>query len=139
MLLRGAVRRAIEAHARRDHPNECCGLLIGNATTILEAVACPNVAQDPRRRYQIAPEDFFAQITRCRSAAESVRIVGAYHSHPRSAPEPSPTDAAEAFAGFLYVIAGPADGSSPMTMLAYELVDGELQPATLGSDSSVAN
>ena len=55
-------------------------------------------------RYLIDPEDHFAAIRGAR--AEGLEVVGAYHSHPSSAPVPSPTDIAEANSGsdFLYVI-----------------------------------
>src|SRR4051812_18363120 len=92
---------AIVAHARRDAPNECCGLLIGKPAEssfhILEAIPVSNGAADPARRYEISPVDYFAQIRRCRrinaSQADNFAVVGAYHSHPRGGPEPSETDA----------------------------------------------
>src|SRR5882672_283605 len=57
---------AIVAHAKRDAPNECCGLLVGRPGEILEAVPASNGASDPTRRYEIPPVDYFAQIKRCR-------------------------------------------------------------------------
>ena len=121
----------MEAHARRESPRECCGLLIGSTSTIIEAVACRNVAADPVRRYVIAPEDYLAQIRRCREAGSGLHVVGAYHSHPHGAPEPSPTDLAEAFGQFVYLIAGPTDGWSPGSMAAFTLVEGNLRPLVL--------
>lgn len=121
------VLAAIEAHARREAPKECCGLLIGDSDRVVEAVPCANLAEDPVRRYRIAPEDLFAQIRRCRERPAALRIVGGYHSHPRSVAQPSPTDHEEAFAGFLCVIAGPVDGSRPYQVRAFELLDGNLQ------------
>lgn len=129
------VLDAIEAHARRESPRECCGLLVGDATAILEAVATGNSAADPLRRYAISPVDYFAQIKRCRArtteSGKPIAVVGAYHSHPRHEPEPSPTDLQEAFEGFLFVIAGPVDGSVPLSIKAYRLVYGNLQPIQL--------
>ena len=49
-------------------------------------------------------------------------MVGAYHSHPRSAPVPSPTDLAEAFEHFWFVIAGPISAGEPIAIRAYHLV-----------------
>jgi desampylase len=124
----------IEAHARRESPRECCGLLVGNDLAILEAVATDNAADDPLRRYAISPVDYFAQIKRCRARAErgeAVAVIGAYHSHPRHQPEPSPTDLQEAFDGFLFVIAGPVDGPIPLSIKAYRLMNGNLQPVPL--------
>jgi desampylase len=129
--VRSEVLAAVEAHARRDAPRECCGLLIGTTSTIAEAVPCANAAGDPVRRYVIAPEDYFAQIRRCRELDSGLRVVGAYHSHPRSAPAPSPTDLAEAFGQFVYLIAGPSDGSRPCAVKAFALVEGNLRPLVL--------
>lgn len=129
------VLDAIAAHARRESPRECCGLLIGDNARIHEAVPTANAAGDPVRRYAISPVDYFAQIRRCRALAEQrgapLEVVGAYHSHPRSAPRPSPTDLQDAFEGFLFVIAGPVDGSEPFTLQAYRLVQGSFQPVPL--------
>jgi proteasome lid subunit RPN8/RPN11 len=132
------VLDAIDAHARRDAPHECCGLLIGTETAILEAVPCANVAERPASRYRIAPAAFVDQIHRCRARADGTRVVGAYHSHPGSAPEPSPTDLAEAFEQFVFVIAGPVDGLNPLAIRAFVLTDGNLQPLTLVPDAQEA-
>jgi proteasome lid subunit RPN8/RPN11 len=130
MKVARGVLTAIEAHARRDAPHECCGLLLGTATEVVEAVPARNIAAEPSRRYEIAPEDHFAALRRCRSAGEGVTVVGGYHSHPRSAPVPSATDLEQAFLEFVYVIAGPVDGSAPLELRAYQLRDGILAPVT---------
>ena len=113
-----------------EHPRECCGLLIGTEACILDAVPVENVASDGIRQYQIAPADYLAQVKRCREAG-GVAVVGAYHSHPRSEPDPSPTDLAEAFEHFWFLIAGPASGRAPLQVRAYQLVDGNLHEARL--------
>ena len=130
---------AIVAHARRDAPHECCGLLIGRAGTpseepsVLEAVPCSNGAADPTRRYEISPVDYFAQIRRCRPIndmqAERFSVVGAYHSHPRGTPQPSETDTAEAFQDFVFLIVGL--GAGGMQIAAYSLTGGTLTPVPL--------
>ena len=126
---------AIVAHARRDAPNECAGLLIGRPGEILEAVPASNGAADPARRYDISPVDYFAQIRRCRriSAAQSdtFAVLGAYHSHPRGGPEPSDTDTTEAFSDFLFVIVGLGAAAGGMEIRAYTLVDRALAPVEL--------
>jgi len=58
-------------------------------------------------------------------------VIGAYHSHPRSAPVPSPTDLEEAFAEFLYIIAGPVDGSAHLELRAYRLQAGRFEDVPL--------
>src|SRR5436190_23603877 len=69
---------AIVAHARRDAPNECCGLLVGRPGSaagaplhVMEAIPASNGAADPTRRYEISPVDYFAQIRRCRRINEA--------------------------------------------------------------------
>lgn len=124
----------IVAHARRETPNECCGLLVGRPGEILEAVPTSNGAPDPARRYEISPVDYFGQIKRCRrineAQSESFAVLGAYHSHPRSGPEPSETDTAQAFRAFVFVIVG-LGGGGGMAIRAYRLQDGQLSPVEL--------
>ena len=52
---------------------------------------------------------------------------------------PSPTDQAEAFTGFIYLIAGPVDGGGPFSITAWELTDGNLRPLTLVTDPEEYN
>ena len=101
-----AAIQSMLAHAREQAPRECCGLLVGRGTTVIRAVRARNL--DPTAtRYLINPEDHFAAIRAAR--AEGCEVVGAYHSHPASAPVPSATDISEANSGadFLYVIVSP--------------------------------
>jgi desampylase len=119
-----------------EHPRECCGLLIGTPARIVEAVPLENVAADAIRRYQIAAADYLTHIKRCRERGD-VAVVGAYHSHPRSEAVPSPTDLAEAFEHFWFLIAGPVVGDEPVSIRAYQLVDGNLREARLVPDGEV--
>jgi proteasome lid subunit RPN8/RPN11 len=127
------VLAAIEEHAKREGPRECCGLLIGDAERIDEALATENSAADPVKRYEIDPRDYLAAIKRCRGTRQSV--IGAYHSHVASAPEPSQSDLAEAFEGFLYLIAGPVAGNLPLQVRAYRLMNGNFQAIGLVPDA----
>lgn len=123
------VLDTIAAHARRESPRECCGLLIGTATDVVDAVPAGNVADDPHRRYEVSPVDHFAQIRRCRE--QNLQVVGVYHSHPHSAPAPSPTDLELAFEEFLYIIAGPVDGGAPIEIRGYRFTHGRFAPEDL--------
>lgn len=91
------------AHAREEAPRECCGLLVGRGESVVRSVRARNL-DATATRYLIDPEDHFAAIRAAR--VEGLEVVGAYHSHPSSAPVPSPADVAEANNGsdFLYVI-----------------------------------
>src|SRR5688572_20772475 len=90
-------------HAREEAPRECCGLLVGKGESVVQSVRARNL-DAKATRYLIDPEDHFAAIRAARR--DGLEVIGAYHSHPSSAPVPSPTDVAEANSGsdFVYVI-----------------------------------
>jgi len=125
----------IVAHARRDAPRECAGLLIGRPDQILEAVPAANQAADPLRHYEIGPAEYFAQIRRCRqvSAAQSdtFAVIGSYHSHPRGGADPSETDLAMAFPAFVFLIVGLGGSIGGMEVRAHEFAGGAFTPVTL--------
>lgn len=90
-----AVKVAIEGHARRAHPAECCGLLSGSDGVITDIHPLRNDADKPETRYFATPEDLFAAMRRIR---ESNRVLlGIYHSHPRTPAYPSASDVEMAF------------------------------------------
>jgi desampylase len=128
LRLPASVWTAIRADADRGAPDECCGLLIGEGRRIDAARPAGNVALIPAVRYEIDPRDHFDAIRHARTLGLSV--IGAYHSHPRSSPVPSPSDRAEAHAGFVYLIAGRSDGEG-WTARAFELIDGNFVERTL--------
>ena len=86
-------------------PRECCGLPLGTADHIVEAVASENLSADPNR-FLIDPADTRRRTPR-RARTRGLSVVGFYHSHPRSPAQPSPTDQAEAsYEDHLYLIVG---------------------------------
>ena len=130
--IRPEVLAAIEQHARDAAPAECCGLLIARDGRIDEAVAADNQAADPVRHYEISPRVYLDAIKRCRGT--DAIVIGAYHSHPKSAADPSPTDLAAAFGDFLYIIAGPVGGPSAVAIRAFRLKSGNFHPVGLVPD-----
>ena len=91
------------AHARDEAPNECCGLLLGRDGEIVEIVRARNIADAPATRFLIDPADHFAALRRARQTG--LEVVGFYHSHPASPPEPSARDRAEfSYPDHLYAI-----------------------------------
>lgn len=120
-ILEPSARDKMITEARAAAPTECCGVLLGLDGRIVDAVPGRNVAETPRTRYQLDPQDHFNAIRAARRAG--LQVVGFYHSHPHSAAAPSETDLAEAnYPGYLYVIVGLA-GSEP-EMRGFRL-DGE--------------
>lgn len=125
-----AVVNDILAHARAEAPRECCGLLIGKEDFVVRSVRARNLDANATR-YLIDPHDHFAAIRGAR--ADGLEVVGAYHSHPSSAPIPSATDIAEANSGsdFLYVIVSLTEGD----VRAYRIDAGVCQPLALSSQA----
>jgi proteasome lid subunit RPN8/RPN11 len=127
MRITRAVETAILEHARAEAPRECCGLLIGTDTDILDSRRATNLAADPLRRYLIEPQGHLQAIRDAR--ARGLQVVGAYHSHPRSTAVPSATDVAEGFGHFVFVIAGLS--VEPPELMAWEWTDGNFAAVPL--------
>jgi len=90
-------------HAREEAPFECCGLLAGEGDLVSEYVRTRNVRAS-EVAYEIDPREHIAAMKSLRRRGRWV--VGAYHSHPRTAARPSPRAVAEAHyeMDFVYVI-----------------------------------
>lgn len=98
---------AIYAHARRDYPHECCGMIFGPRDTPIadRAVACANIqnrlhAEDPARferdartAYNFDAPDLF-KLQRSLRGEQPAKIV--YHSHVEVGAYFSKTDEAAA-------------------------------------------
>ena len=109
LAIRRAAVDAMLADARRALPNECCGLLIGDAALIARAAPARNLRPSPDR-YLIDPADHCAALRVARAAG--LEVVGAYHSHPDGSLRPSEVDRREAsYPEFIYAIVAPEGGS----------------------------
>jgi proteasome lid subunit RPN8/RPN11 len=118
--IRSTAFDAIVAHARREAPRECCGLLIAREDLVEEAWPAVNL-REGHVSFLVSPEDHFAAIRHARATGRSV--IGAYHSHPRSPAIPSPTDIEEANdPELLHVIVSLA--TDPPNVRAYRLANG---------------
>ncbi len=96
-----AIRDEILERARDGRPEEICGILGGEydpapdgRSRVRSQYPAENVAETPRTRYRIAPEEQLELFERLEGRGEE--IVGFYHSHPRGPPRPSETDAKRA-------------------------------------------
>jgi len=86
----------IFAHARRELPNECCGLLGGRGDFVNSVYRLKNAAANPLVEYEAVPEDLFRAQKVMRGHGEN--LIGIYHSHPSAGePFPSQTDIERAF------------------------------------------
>ena len=126
--LRAGVLEAVIAHARVAAPAECCGILLGRAAEIVEAIPTRNLSDDPNR-FLIDPKDHFD--ARRLARRRGLDVVGFYHSHPHSAPTPSAVDLAEAsYPDHLYLIVGlQAEAAARV----YRLENGEFHELLLTS------
>ena len=135
MTLPRAVRDAVVAHAREAAPAECCGMLIGGAGRVTASVRARNIADRPTR-FVVDPVDHI----RARREARDVGldVVGFYHSHPHSTPEPSETDLAEAsYPNYVYVIVGLKDEAADVRVYRFTGEAFELEIADAGTDLDV--
>jgi proteasome lid subunit RPN8/RPN11 len=118
-----ALLERVVAHARRDFPNECCGMIAvrdGHAVGVYEAT---NVAASPLR--------FEVDGLEVHRAIEAIEADGGemgaiYHSHTRSDPYPSQTDInfARGWPGVEWLIVGVSrDGGDP-AVRCYRIDDG---------------
>jgi desampylase len=121
------VEAALLSQATAAAPEECCGLLLGDATTIVDVIPARNSADDPLRRYVVDPRDYFRAIREAR--ARALEVIGAYHSHPQSSAAPSDTDRAQAFSHFVFLIVGL--GSTPPDVSAWTWSAGNFTPLPL--------
>jgi proteasome lid subunit RPN8/RPN11 len=84
------------AHARREAPDECWGLLAGEGGRVLGVFPCVNGAPPEDRPFRYATEPHSQRLADDAIGARGWQILGIYHSHTHTQPYPSPTDIAEA-------------------------------------------
>lgn len=140
------ARRRIVAEATRRFPAEACGLLVGRPpgagdpaapgtdergkaarTEVVRVVSARNRAT-ASNRYDLHPEDFLAADEQAR--AESLEIVGIWHSHPEHPAVPSTTDVDAAWPGYSYVIVSIHSGE-PSAIRSWRIVDGQFREESL--------
>ena len=119
------IRDAIVAHARRDHPNEACGVVAGPAGTDrpVRLVEMLNSAASPTF-YQFDSIEQLKVWTAMDDADEEPVII--YHSHTATEAYPSRTDIAYANEPTAhYVLVSTADPAAE-EFRSYRIVAGEV-------------
>ena len=112
-LLEG-IRVAINAHAERAFPEECCGAMLGrilddDTREVVKVVPVENTKEGPKeRRYLIDPKALLQVEKQARQ--EKVDVVGIYHSHPNHPSQASDFDRDHAMPFWSYVIVSCLDG-----------------------------
>jgi [CysO sulfur-carrier protein]-S-L-cysteine hydrolase len=117
----------IVAHARAEAPNECCGMIAARDGRAVAVHRARNAAASPLR-YEIDPKELLSIFRGIEDAGLDLGAI--YHSHTRSAPEPSQTDVNLAFyPEAVYVIVG-LKGAEP-DIRAWRIVDGAVSETAL--------
>jgi proteasome lid subunit RPN8/RPN11 len=139
VALPAEIRDAIVAHARRQLPNEACGLVLGDRPAAeggqpVRWVPLANAAASPFR-YEIDPAELLRLTIETEQADEAFWAI--VHSHVASPARPSPTDVRQSFypeALYLLVSLDPAE-ADPATgaesVRAWRIVDGGVHEVRL--------
>ena len=115
------------AHARADHPDEACGVVVGpegsdNPVRLIQMI---NADRSPTF-FRFDPQEQF-QLYKALSEAEE-EIVVVYHSHTATEAYPSRTDislAAEPQAHYVLISTAEAGADpGPVSIRSYRIVDG---------------
>ena len=118
---------AMIAHAREDHPDEACGVIVGpEGSDVPTRLARMINADRSPTFFRFDPQEQFELYKAMSAAGEEIVVV--YHSHTSTEAYPSRTDialASEPQAHYLLVStaeSGAADG--PVSVRSYRIVDG---------------
>ncbi len=98
----------IREHGVRDHPYECCGLLLGRfaaeGKVVTETYPISNAREESakRNRFLIEPEELMRGERYARD--RELEVIGFYHSHPDCPAVPSQYDLEHAWPTYSYII-----------------------------------
>ena len=120
MVISQADRDELLAHARDDAPNECCGYARARDGRVEEVFRGENMRRSPYA-YEIDPRS----LLRANELDDEGFEVVMYHSHPKSAAEPSQTDINLAhYPHWRYVIVSLAEEPA---VRAWRIADGKVE------------
>ena len=123
---------AIVDHARRDAPNECCGMVASRDGAAVSVHAAENTAASPFR-FEVDGMELHRTLTGIEDAGDELGAI--YHSHTRSEPYPSQTDVnfAANWPGVEWIIVGLANGDEPVVR-SYLIDDGVITEVPVAVD-----
>ncbi|MEA2427393.1 MAG: [CysO sulfur-carrier protein]-S-L-cysteine hydrolase [Thermoleophilaceae bacterium] len=124
MVISQADWDALVRHAEEDAPNECCGYARMDDGRVVEVFRSENLRHSPYG-YELDPRSLLA----ANDLDDDGHGVMIYHSHPKSAAEPSQTDINLAhYPHWLYVIVAPSDPEDEKKVRAWRIEDGKVEP-----------
>ena len=116
------ILKAIQAHGRREEPNEACGYLAAKEGIVNRHFELTNMDAAPDH-YSMDPAEQFATIRQIREAG--LQVAAVYHTHPDTPARPSMEDIRLAYdPDLVYVIVSLMAGVEPF--LAYKMNKGEV-------------
>ena len=127
LVIRADLVDAMVAHARADHPDEACGVIVGpeGSDRPLRLVQMVNADRSPTF-FRFDPAEQLRLYQAMDDAGEEIVVV--YHSHTATEAYPSRTDvslAAEPQAHYLLIsTAESVDGDGPVSVRSFRIVDG---------------
>ena len=135
-----ATYDAIVAHAKRDHPDEACGIVAGpeGSDRPLRFVPMTNAAGSPTF-YEFDSTELLALYKQMWAADEEPVVV--YHSHTATEAYPSRTDIGLASEpGAHYVLVSTREhgnNEGPVEFRSYRIVDGEVTEEQVSVDDDL--
>ncbi len=138
MHMTASQLRWIETACEEAYPNEACGLLVGRwkgeVARVSEVHASGNVAENPRRAFEVDPQLLLA-LHKCLRQSKDT-LLGIYHSHPDSAALPSAHDLDRAWQPeMIWLITTVRDGRASETK-AHRLADSAFVPFPLALEAA---
>ena len=118
---------AMIAHARRDHPDEACGVIVGpEASDRPERLVAMTNAERSPTFFRFDPAEQLQLYKEMDAAGEEIVVV--YHSHTATEAYPSRTDislASEPQAHYVLVsTAESPEADGPVSVRSYRILDG---------------
>jgi proteasome lid subunit RPN8/RPN11 len=123
LTIEQAMHDAIVAHARRDHPDEACGVIAGpeGSDRLSRLVPMLNAAMSPTF-YEFDPQALLALYTEMDERGEEPVVI--YHSHTATEAYPSRTDVALAPEPRAHYVLVSTREPEDVEFRSYRIVDG---------------
>ncbi len=132
MVIAPDLLAQIVDHARRDAPDECCGLVSVREGIATSVHPQENLAHSPLR-FEVDGLALHHALSAIEDAGEELGAI--YHSHTRSAPYPSQTDVnfAAHWPGVEWLIVGVAGGET--SVRSFTIDDGVIAEVDVTHDA----
>lgn len=124
---------AIIDHARAEHPDECCGLVVVRDGRAVAVHLLENTAASPFR-FEVDGLTLHRLMTEIEDAGDELGAI--YHSHTRSEPYPSQTDVnfAAHWPGVEWLIVGLRDPAADAVVRSYLIEGGDVREVPVEPD-----